>query len=45
LHPILAISLPKTAIEKINFFVVFIYFLAIETLATIRILNNTQQNH
>lgn len=45
LHPILAISLPKTATEKINFFVVFIYFLSIETLATIRILNNTQQNH
>ncbi len=45
LHPILAITLPKTPTEKINFFVVFIYFLAIETLATIRILNNTQQNH
>jgi hypothetical protein len=40
--PILNLNLPKTPIEKINFFVIFIYFLAIETLVTIRILNNKQ---
>lgn len=42
LRPILAGDLPKTTTEKINFFVIFIYFLAIETFVTIRILNNKQ---
>lgn len=41
-RPIMAINLPKTPIEKLNFFVIFIYFLAIETYLTIRILNNKQ---
>ena len=40
--PILSNELPKTSIEKVNFFVIFIYFLAIETYLTIRILNNKQ---
>jgi hypothetical protein len=42
LKPILATDLPKTPTEKINFFIIFIYFLAIETFVTIRILNNKQ---
>ena len=42
LLPILSIQLPQTAIEKLNFFIIFIYFLAIETYLTIRILNNKQ---
>jgi hypothetical protein len=42
LRPIIHTHLPKTPTEKINFFVVFIYFLAIETILTIRILNNKQ---
>ena len=42
LRPIIHIHLPKTPTEKMNFFVVFIYFLAIETILTIRILNNKQ---
>jgi hypothetical protein len=42
LRPIIQLHLPKTPAEKLNFFVVFIYFLAIETLLTIRILNNKQ---
>lgn len=42
LRPIIHIHLPKTPAEKMNFFVVFIYFLAIETFLTIRILNNKQ---
>jgi hypothetical protein len=42
LRPIINIHLPKTPAEKANFFVVFIYFLAIETYLTIRILNNKQ---
>lgn len=41
-RPILAGDLPKTPTEKISFMVVFIYFLAIETYVTIRILNNKQ---
>lgn len=40
--PILALHLAKTPTEKMSFFGVFIYFLAIETLVTIRILNNKQ---
>jgi hypothetical protein len=42
LKPILLSGLPNIAIEKINFFIVFALFLAIETIATIRILNNKQ---
>lgn len=42
LQPILNVVLPKTPTEKINFFIIFIYFLAIETMLTIRILNNKQ---
>ncbi|WP_293874393.1 hypothetical protein [Flavobacterium sp.] len=42
LRPIIQTHLPKTPAEKMNFFVVFIYFLAIETILTIRILNNKQ---
>ena len=42
LRPILATTTDVNATEKINFFIVFIWFLAIETLLTIRILNNKQ---
>ncbi|MES2411880.1 MAG: hypothetical protein V4535_10605 [Bacteroidota bacterium] len=42
LRSITKAELPKTAAEKACFFVVFIYFLAIETYLTIRILNNKQ---
>ncbi|MFN3752825.1 hypothetical protein [Flavobacterium sp.] len=42
LKPILAANLPKTPTEKMSFFIVFIYFLTIETYVTIRILNNKQ---
>ena len=42
LRPIIQTHLPKTPAEKMNFFIVFIYFLAIETILTIRILNNKQ---
>jgi hypothetical protein len=40
--PILNVANTNYAIEKINFFVLFILFLAIETIVTIRILNNKQ---
>lgn len=42
LKPILSLNLPKTPTEKMSFFIIFIYFLIIETLVTIRILNNKQ---
>ena len=42
LRQIIQIHLPKTPTEKMNFFIVFIYFLVIETYLTIRILNNKQ---
>lgn len=42
LKPILAANLPKTPTEKMSFFIIFIYFLTIETFVTIRILNNKQ---
>ncbi|HNP31908.1 MAG TPA: hypothetical protein PKN96_01300 [Flavobacterium sp.] len=42
LRPVIHIHLPKTPFEKLNFFAVFIYFLAIETYLSIRILNNKQ---
>jgi hypothetical protein len=40
--PILHVANSNYNIEKINFFVLFILFLAIETIVTIRILNNKQ---
>jgi hypothetical protein len=42
LKPILNLNLPKTPSEKMSFFIIFIYFLTIETIVTIRILNNKQ---
>lgn len=42
LRPILTTTTDENSTEKINFFIVFICFLAIETLLTIRILNNKQ---
>jgi hypothetical protein len=40
LLPILNADTKSVAIEKINFFIVFALFLAIETIITIRIVNN-----
>ena len=40
LSPILHSGNPNVAIQKINFFIIFAVFLAIETVVTIRILNN-----
>ena len=42
LRPLLQVSNQNIAIEKKNFFVMFILFLAIETILTIRILNEKQ---
>ena len=42
LKPILQVTIQNNAIEKINFFMMFILFLAIETILTIRILNEKQ---
>tara|TARA_R110002126_G_scaffold31443_1_gene101229 strand:- start:2936 stop:3328 length:393 start_codon:yes stop_codon:yes gene_type:complete len=42
LKPILNSAAEKNTLEKMNFFVVFILFLAIETILTIRILNEKQ---
>lgn len=42
LSPILDSGLANMPIEKINFFIVFALFLAIETAVSIRILNNNQ---
>ncbi len=42
LRPIIKTHLPKTPTEKLCFFIVFIYFLSIETYLTIRILNNNK---
>jgi len=42
LSPILNSGNPNVAIQKINFFIIFALFLAIETVVTIRILNNDQ---
>ena len=39
-RPILALSPNEMSMQKINFFSIFIIFLAIETIITIRILNN-----
>ena len=42
LKPILEIQVFENTIEKINYFGIFILFLAIETILTIRILNEKQ---
>jgi hypothetical protein len=42
LIPILEARINENSIEKINFFMMFIIFLAIETILTIRILNEKQ---
>lgn len=42
LRPLLQVSNHNNAIEKNNFFMMFILFLAIETILTIRILNEKQ---
>jgi hypothetical protein len=44
-RPLLNISKPNSPIEKANFFVLFIVFLAIETLFTIRLVNENEQTH
>jgi len=43
LRPILAQPHSETAFEKMNFFIVFSVFLAIETMVTIRILGQTKR--
>jgi hypothetical protein len=43
LKPILRANLPHSGFEKINFLIVFLVFLATETLLTIRLINNKQQ--
>jgi hypothetical protein len=42
LYPILHSGNPNVRIEKVNFFIIFALFLAIETIVTVRILNNKQ---
>ena len=42
LKPILRINTHDNSIEKVNFFVIFVLFLTIETVLTIRILNKKQ---
>jgi hypothetical protein len=42
LKPILKTSSAENTLEKMNFFVIFMLFLAIETILTIRILNEKQ---
>lgn len=42
LKPILQVTTQNNAIEKTNFFMMYILFLAIETILTIRILNEKQ---
>ena len=42
LNPILNSGNPNIGFEKMNFFVIFALFLIIETVVTIRILNNNQ---
>ena len=42
LSPILHSGNPNVSIEKLNFFIIFALFLTIETIVTIRILNNKQ---
>jgi len=40
LYPILHSGNPNVSIEKLNFFLIFALFLTIETIVTVRILNN-----
>ena len=42
LSPILHSKNSNAAIEKVNFFIIFALFLTIETIVTVRILNNKQ---
>ena len=42
LHSILNSTSKNASFEKINFFIIFLLFLAIETIVSIRILNNKQ---
>lgn len=42
LKPILRINTYENSLEKVNFFVIFVLFLTIETVLTIRILNKKQ---
>ena len=42
LSPILHSGNPNVRIEKVNFFIIFALFLTIETIVTVRILNNKQ---
>ena len=42
LYPILHSGNPNVRIEKVNFFIIFALFLTIETIVTVRILNNKQ---
>ncbi len=42
LHPILQNQNPNIRLEKLNFFFIFAIFLTIETVVTIKILNNKQ---
>lgn len=43
LKPVLKTNLPHTGLEKTNFLLIFLLFLTIETLITIRIINNKQE--
>jgi hypothetical protein len=43
LKPVLKSNMPHTGFEKTNFLIVFLLFLTIETLITIRIINNKQE--
>ena len=43
LKPILKTNLPHSGLEKTNFLIVFLLFLTLETVITIRILNNKQE--
>lgn len=44
LRPILSKTVATNGVEKTNFFVMFVVFLAIETVVTIRILNEKHKN-
>ena len=43
LKPVLKTNLPHTGLEKTNFLIIFLLFLTIETLITIRLINNKQE--
>lgn len=44
-RPLLHVPKPNSPVERVNFFVLFIVFLAIETLFTIRLVNEKEQTH